>query len=498
MAVDMSVYTLNSEKNKVNKTVNSSDLSLVTTYQGTLKDETDLMNPSILLELPAVPAFNYVYITQLGRYYFVRDYSIVRNGLYRINLREDVLTSFGSQILQQGAVLSRYESDENPMLVDSKRPMSSAVSYSIIPFTASGTHRLDKTLLDSSSRCFAVTLSTGPATGEAYGGTVLPFETLPLVASPIGANGITYACTKSTVKELIQYMNSNDFASFIGKLFVGHGSEGIINIVAFPFDIDIASSNSELLQMFNSPIGSLTGYRIRENGYYIINYGTYVPGVADSFLDFEPFTRYKVYLPYIGWEDIPAKDMVQSTSGIGLAYAIDLRNGEAEAMLYDPVTRKPYRIISGQVGVNVPITSSNALDQARNTLNNGLNAAMGLGSLAAGVGTGNAPVAVAGATNLVNAGIRQVENTISMRGTAPSSSLSMINHSIPFILKETQGDLIPTNYGHTIGYPSMIYKVLSTLSGYAEIDSIHLEGFTTATEAEIDEIENLLKSGVIF
>ena len=51
-------------------------------------------------------------------------------------------------------------------------------------------------------------------------------------------------------------------------------------------------------------------------------------------------------------------------------------------------------------------------------------------------------------------------------------------------------------YNSFVGYPSNVTKLVGDLNGYTEIDSIHLEN-VNATENELNEIERLLKMGVI-
>ena len=46
------------------------------------------------------------------------------------------------------------------------------------------------------------------------------------------------------------------------------------------------------------------------------------------------------------------------------------------------------------------------------------------------------------------------------------------------------------------GHPVYDYGTLNTFYGYTEVERIHLIGFETATEDELNQIESLLKNGV--
>lgn len=105
----------NSEKKKINKSLTTVDV-----LEGSIKGESSITNPTILIEYGDPTAFNYVYIETFGRYYFVNDVVVVRNGLLRISLTVDVLESFSAAILAQNVIIDKnttpnelYLPDEN-------------------------------------------------------------------------------------------------------------------------------------------------------------------------------------------------------------------------------------------------------------------------------------------------------------------------------------------------------------------------------------------------
>ena len=92
------------EKNKLNKTFRN-QVSLT----GTLKNETSITNPEILFEYANPSNFNYLYIEEFSRYYFITDIVNVRNNLWRITARVDVLMSFRDKINSCVVTLSNTE-----------------------------------------------------------------------------------------------------------------------------------------------------------------------------------------------------------------------------------------------------------------------------------------------------------------------------------------------------------------------------------------------------
>ena len=98
--MDIILYVNNSEKNKIGKTL-TNDFSL----SGTLRDATNIINPVILIEISEIGDYNYCYINNFNRYYFITDITVIRTGLFAISLMVDVLESFKSDIKNLSVIL---------------------------------------------------------------------------------------------------------------------------------------------------------------------------------------------------------------------------------------------------------------------------------------------------------------------------------------------------------------------------------------------------------
>ena len=94
----------NSEKNKINK-----DLTAGVTLSGTLRNESNVVNPSIVINIENPTIYNYAYIEDFKRYYFITDYISLRTGIWQINLKSDVLMSFKDSILASTALINSTE-----------------------------------------------------------------------------------------------------------------------------------------------------------------------------------------------------------------------------------------------------------------------------------------------------------------------------------------------------------------------------------------------------
>ena len=78
-------------------------------FSGVLREETSVISPVVLMELENPTGYNYAYIPEFGRYYFIRDMISVRTGLWKISMQVDVLESFKNYILDLSVILSDSE-----------------------------------------------------------------------------------------------------------------------------------------------------------------------------------------------------------------------------------------------------------------------------------------------------------------------------------------------------------------------------------------------------
>jgi hypothetical protein len=206
------------------------------------------------------------------------------------------------------------------------------------------------------------------------------------------------------------------------------------------------------------------------------NYGAY--------LDYEPYTKAELFLPYIGIHAISIDDIMDKT--VTIKYHIDILSGACVA--YVKCGASVLYSFIGQCASSIPITGNDWT----NVINGVLSIAGSIGSMVA-TGGATAPMSVAGiASTAVNSMKPSIEKSGSLSGTG-----GMLGIQTPYLILTRPRQAIPAGQNRFIGYPSFITQFLRDVSGYTEVESIHLEGIQ-ATGAELSEIETILKSGVIF
>ena len=93
-----------SEKNKINKAITTG-----ITLSGSLRNESNIVNPSITINIDNPTIYNYAYIPEFNRYYFITNYISLRTGMWQINLKSDVLMSFKDSILSSEVLINKTE-----------------------------------------------------------------------------------------------------------------------------------------------------------------------------------------------------------------------------------------------------------------------------------------------------------------------------------------------------------------------------------------------------
>lgn len=154
--MQMVLYTNNSD----NRTLSKS-LTEISTVEMTLKNDTDIMNPVIILSggyLP--PAANYAYISKLSRYYYITGQRIVPGKMLEISLKEDVLMSWRVFLIQHAQVIAERSTNvPNKKLPDNVPVLANRnVIYKKFNGASEG---FGSQNITANSRCYCLTVLNG-------------------------------------------------------------------------------------------------------------------------------------------------------------------------------------------------------------------------------------------------------------------------------------------------------------------------------------------------
>lgn len=131
----INLYKTNSEVNKVIKVL-TDELSLT----GELRESSSVITPIIKIEDDDLTDYNYAYIPEFGRYYFITNITSVRNDLWEVAMRVDVLMTYATEIKANTAVIARnsnlwnlYYQDEQFKILNYETIQTKAFGVSLNP-----------------------------------------------------------------------------------------------------------------------------------------------------------------------------------------------------------------------------------------------------------------------------------------------------------------------------------------------------------------------------
>lgn len=240
-------------------------------------------------------------------------------------------------------------------------------------------------------------------------------------------------------------------------------------------------------------------------------------------LDYNPYTKITIFLPFIGYIDIDADDVMGKT--VGVKYKVDIATGACIAFITaDDSVMYQY---AGNCALTIPVSSNDQSSAIQNIVS------IATAAVTGGAGIAAAGAAVAEAEGALNAatGYKEIKAAISERDQAKAhydsvseknkgklagvSANAVVNSKAqfhhggslgasagfmgikkPYMIIRRPKQMIPDMYGAFNGYPTNTYVKLDDLIGYTRVSDIRLN-IPDATVDEILECERLLKEGVV-
>lgn len=309
---------------------------------------------------------------------------------------------------------------------------------------------------------------------------VIPIPDLPTLTAAQSGFIRLYNPTISQLQALSQYMWSTFDMNAWKKLFADP-MDVFLGLSIIPCPVTTGVSSHIFVGNVDTGISVSTAasqWAKVDCGYLTI------PSFSGSYLDYAPFTRVSIYLPYIGDRALDVDSVVGNT--LHVVYYVDIITGACNAFI--EINGSVLYTFSGQCAITIPIASndwSSAISAAVNTSI----------QIASAMATEGATVPNM-TMSMINTAISgDLKPTVSKSG-AVSGMSGFLGIQKPYLTIIRPRQALPARQNSFMGYPSFITRTLSSLSGYTEIYSIHLEN-VGATDVELNEIESLLKSGVI-
>lgn len=316
-----------------------------------------------------------------------------------------------------------------------------------------------------------------------FGGTSDSIDIPPLpTASASEAGFITlFNPTLGQLNNLASYMWSDLFSLDTFKKIFADPMDCILGLSIVP--VKPASAGTSTVKIGN--ISTDVSMNKTSSQYVTVDCGTIdVKEYWGGYLDYAPYTQCEIYLPYVGTKQISVDDVMNKA--VHVVYHVDILSGACNA--YVKCGDSVLYTFVGQCSSSIPISGNDWT----NVLNGAISVA---GKIGLAMATGGATALMSGlgaASSIISSSKPTVE-----RSGAMSSTGGLLGIQKPYLILTRPKQALPENQNKYTGYPSFITMALSDCTGYTEIDSIHLENMS-CTDEEAQEIESLLKSGVIF
>lgn len=357
----------------------------------------------------------------------------------------------------------------------------------------------------------------GPGGGGGGGGEgdhTLPDEGVPVPGLPeysaAGVEWLTvYKMTQFQINEFGRELIDPDVWTVV-KSFFTDPLDAIVGILLVPCDAPTTRTRQPQVG------GGITGhtwpnaYPVVSTEFVEVDCGQIrIDPYWDSAFDFDPYTKFSLFLPFCGFKAIKADDIMGCN--LGVKYHVNVMTGDCTAFvfrnsqsasIYGPRPEQVIGEYNGNCGVRVPIgrlSHDATIDASMRLLSTGIGM---LGGAIAGqvmgdpmnISASQISNQISGATMTTVNGLKQgIERSGALGGSA-----GYMGNLKPYIIRTIPKQFLPDNYKQLNGYPANKGGTLSHYigTGFQAIETIQLNNLP-AFDSEIDEIRTLLKGGVL-
>ena len=330
------------------------------------------------------------------------------------------------------------------------------------------------------------------------GGDEVDHPTLPTVDGTGTGFFEIYVPTPTQLKALSTYMLSNDFISAVKKLYADP-MDYIISLKMIPFTPQYSGNvtitvggvttnvamNKAASRWFKKNLGSIS-----------------VVGRYGSFLDYSPYTKAAIYLPFIGIKEIDTDEIMGTKSkpgSVSVNYNIDIVTGDCTATVKchnkNGLNGVTYTF-DGNCACSLPL-SGRDMSAILSSSVSGVSAGIMAGVSAS---TGNMMGVVYGAVSGINSIMSS--KPIPTRSGGFSGSSGFLGEYTPYLIIESPRQSLSSKFIEQNGLPSNIGGAIKDFNKYTEFSSVRLHDIETpnnsfmATDDELEEINQVLSDGV--
>ena len=402
-----------------------------------LKSPTSIINPTIVVK-GAYDSFgtdaflfNYCYIEEFKRYYFVRNPIALGQFRWSINLEIDVLATWKPYILNTNAFVEYANGSSN--IADSRNPLEATAHQESIPITGIN--------IDYKGSYYLRVVNN--------------------VTS--GSFFVTYEITPTQLSALARYMLNPSITEYLKQLF-NDPMDCIAELYWLPFSASNYGNTISTSVYLGDMDSGVTANAIAMNSLQYTNstriefFIPYPDDIHDC-RNYSPYVTRSVYFPFAGRKDFPSDIDMESPTAM-LWYGIDFEAGTVSYMIPE------YRL-SANADIKVPIPISRETTGLKQNIG-GISSLYGLTVAALSLSSGIMPLVYAG-IGLGVAGLSSsmAPNNYTTNGTQGSLALSSVEHQFGAETITTYKKPLNDSMGF-LGNPIFKIAKLGNYSGFVQ------------------------------
>lgn len=297
----------------------------------------------------------------------------------------------------------------------------------------------------------------------------------PTVVPPVGKASSLWSIYNPTLEQVNQFGSwlwSSDFVEQLKKLFIDP-MQAIIGLHKVYSPVQTSGQGTIKCGYLDSGVPS----KLVSEQYVTVDCGSVdMQEYFGNVFDYPPYTEVSIYLPFIGIRQLDPSDVMRST--ISVKYHVDVLTGAclAEVNVQRDAAGGTLYTFSGDAAVRYPVSSGSYMGIVS-----------GLIGVATSIVSDNLLPALGGAT--------RSHTNVDRSGSFTGNSGAM-GSKVPYLIISRPQTAMAQNFETLSGYPSNTFTPLSACKGFTQVKYCHVENLN-ATDAEKQEIEQLLKEGVI-
>ena len=480
MAFNVNFYNFSKRENSTYRPTGTGE-----TFSCVLKSGSNIANPEIMLDLGTAnsPAWNYAYIQEFKRYYYVSDWTWVENRLWSASLSTDLLATFRDKIGASKLYVLRSSAESDGNIVDDYYPCKTTCTTETVIGYSPWIHSTDTDNIDLSNGVFVVGYVTSqqPNDSHMYGSVVYS------AMKQEGLHALVNALL-GDLQNLDSDFNTADASLALQKSLIDPLSY-IKSCIWMPVLYNsIPGTQLSTLKIWDWSIGA--NHKIISNDPPYMQYAVTLniikhplTAARGNFLNTAPYTRINLNLPPFGNMELDTS-LTANANKVQALITFDLITGQGRCqIMIDSVNTDE---TESQIGV--PIQLSQVM---KDYLGAGQAAFNGIAGTVASALTGNIGGAIASAGNGIANGIRAMQpRTSNISGNGSFSHL----RNRPRLYHQF---MIPVDEDREhCGRPLCQIRRVDTLPGYLLIKDgdIDIKGFT----GEADAVRAYLESGFFY